>query len=406
MTFGPFNKKGFVLLSVTMLSVIFIIIAIPLISWTVHEFSWTTRSFMSLRALNLADAGAEAAIWEIIYNNEQFTGWGGIDPKTTIIYSFTDNAGQVIGDISVSAQNLSPGTWLITSIGFVPSIASPTVKKTIKVKAFPHPLFNNCLFGTSSVTMSGNGIVDSYNSSIAPYSLATAGSNGDVGTNGTLTLSGGASVHGDVLIGPDGSTSGVSQTNVTGEVFYSGNDVELPPILLPSYFSGIPNSGNLYLPQGKDTTMTIPTGNYYYNNISLSGQAELTISANTHLYVNNDFTTSGQSIIYTYPGVEIYIGGDGNFSGQGIINTSGIPSNLQIYGLGSDTSISYSGQNDFYGTIYAPEVSISLSGNAAFFGAIVGETIDISGNGSFHYDEALSQNGPFSGYDIAYWQED
>ena len=131
------NKRAFILLSVTLVSLAFIVIIIPLISWTVHEFSWTTRSFKSLRALNLADAGAELAVWDIIHNNAQFAGWSGINPKTLTLSSFTDNFGAVIGDISVSAQNTSPGNYLITSTGFIPTLASPIVKKTVKVKVFP-----------------------------------------------------------------------------------------------------------------------------------------------------------------------------------------------------------------------------------------------------------------------------
>jgi hypothetical protein len=408
MTISGLTKKGFILLSVVSISMVFIVLIIPLVGWAVNEFSWTVRSFMSLRALNLADAGAEEAAWNVIHNSAQFTGWSGTNPKTLNLPNFTDNLGESIGDIEISALTTSPDNYLVTSNGYVPNKIKPKAKKTVKIKIFPHALFNNGLFGNSAITMVGITKVDSYDSSAGPYSISTSGSNGDIGTNGTLSLSGGAIVHGDALIGPDGNTSGVDSSNVTGEIFYSGNTIELDPVILPVLFTGLPNLGLLQVKAGGGAgggDVTIPTGNYTYNNIDVTG-SKLIINANTNIYVISDFSVSGAAAIEAHPGVVIYIGGEGKFAGQGILNTSGIPGNLQIYGLGSASSISYTGGSSFYGTIYAPTVSVATSGGADIFGAIVGNNINISGNGAFHYDESLSRNGPFSGYDIAYWQED
>jgi len=88
-----------------------------------------------------------------------------------------------------------------------------------------------------------------------------------------------------------------------------------------------------------------------------------------------------------------------------IVKTSGIPGNLQIYGLDSGTTINYAGGSDFYGTIYAPEGDVSTSGNSNIFGAIVGDTVTLSGTGALHYDESLAENGPSQGFTIVYWQE-
>ncbi len=400
------TKKGFLLLNIVYLSAIFIIVIIPLIGWSVNEFSWTNRSFKSIQALNLADAGAELAVWDIVYNNAQFAGWSGINPKTLTLSDFTDNTGEVIGDITISITNTSPGHYLIVSKGFVPDQSDPVTKKTVKVKVFPHPLFNNGIFGNTAVSFSGNSIIDSYDSSAGPYSPLTARSNGDVGTNGTLTIQGGnAIIKGDVVIGPNGAISGYSPSNVTGEVFYSGNEVELESVTLPAYFTGLTNLGSLSV--GGKQEATILPGNYFYENIAVDGKGALTISGNTNIYVHTNFTVSGgDAIVVTQGPVEIYIGGTGSFAGQGIVNATGVPGNLQIFGLGAGTSLSFSGQSDFYGAIYAPDSSITMGGIASYFGAAIGGSVTLGGNNMFHYDESLSQNGPFVGYDIAYWQED
>jgi len=397
------DRKGFVLASVVALSVVFIIIVIPMIGWSVNELFLTAHSFMSLRALNIADAGADLAVWDIVHNNAQFTGWSGTNPKTTTIYSFTDSNGAAVGDIVVSALNTASNQYLVTSTGYVPSIADTKAKKIVKVKAFPRPLFNNAIFGYSSVALSGNVVVDSYNSNSGPYSIATAGTNGDVGTNGNLTLVDNVMVKGDLFLGSGGTVSGNIPAHYTGETSYFGNDVEQTSVTLPVYFGGLPNLGNLNVAGNQTPTIS---GDLFYENISVSGgSAVLTISANSHLYVHTDFTISGQARVVTGSAVEFYVGGTGSFAGQGIVNSTGIPNDLHIYGLSASTSLSFSGLSNFSGAIYAPESTVYLGGNADFFGAVVGGNVTEVGNTKFHYDEALAQNGPYDGYDIAYWQE-
>lgn len=398
------SKKSFILLNVIYLYAAFIIVIIPLIAWSVNEYGWTSRSFKAIQALNLADAGAELAVWDIVYNDAQFTTWSGTNPKTLTITSFQNNLGTAIGDIMVSADNTSPGNYFITSRGFVPDRIEPAGKKTVKVKVFPHALFNNSLFGNSSVAIGGNSIVDSYDSSISPYSPLTARDNGDVGSNGSLTLAENGLVKGDLFIGPNGSVSGNTDARLTGDTYYFGNEVELEPVSLPEELTMLPSLSNLNV-SGK-SELTIPTGNYVYNNIFVQSLATLTISNNTKIYIVSDFNIAGQATVFTGIGVEIYIGGSGSFEGMGIVNLTSSPNNLNIYGLSGNSTLYFAGQSDFAGTIYAPYSDVIMGGNASYFGAAVGNTITLSGNGGFHYDENLSQGGPFSGYDIAYWQED
>ncbi len=399
---SPLKKRASVLFSAIFIAVVFLIVLLPLINWSMNEFTWTSRSFMSLKALNLADAGADLAAWEVIHNGASFAGWAGANPKTLTLSSFSDNGGTAAGDIAISCLNTSPGNYLVTSTGFVPNSTATTAQKTVKVKIFPHALFNNGIFAYTSVSLSGNTLVDSYNSASGPYTPLTAGSNGDVGTNGAFTISEDARVKGDIFIGPNGSVSG-ADSNVTGETFYSGNEVELVNPPLPDYFASLPNLGPLSV--GGQQAPIIPTGNYIYESITVDGQSTLTLSNTAHIYVRTNVSVAGQASIVTNEGAEIYIGGSGNFAGQGIVNATANPTNLRIYGLSAGTTLNYAGLSDFYGTVYAPQSAVTMSGNASVFGAVVGNTVTLGGNIQFHYDEALTQNGPFSGYDTAYWQE-
>ena len=403
------SKRGFMMVGVIYICVVFVVLIVAFIAWSVNEYSWTMRSYLGLKALNLADAGAEYAFWEIAHNGAAFTSWSGVNPKTFSVAGFRDNSDEPAGDIYVNVDNTSPGHYTVSSAGFVPSAANLIARRRVKVYVYPHPLFNNALFGKTSLAVTGNGVADSYDSRLGPYSLATARSNADVGTNGAFTIDPNALVKGDVFVGPNGTLSGDVATKVTGDVYHWGAEVELPGKTMPSYDPAIlqpplnVSGGNESHPK----VVTIPSGTCVYQSIACSGNySTLIIPANTRLYVLGDFTVTGQARVTTYEGVEIYVGGTGNFAGQGLVNATGVPSNLQVFGTGTSPMLSFTGLNDFYGAIYAPDSTVYMGGNAQFFGAAVGDDVTLAGNTTFHYDEALSDVGPFSGYDIAYWQEE
>ena len=81
-------------------------------------------------------------------------------------------------------------------------------------------------------------------------------------------------------------------------------------------------------------------------------------------------------------------------SGNGIVNAAGNAANCQLWGLPSLTSLTYSGNGTFIGTVYSPEAVCTLTGNGDMSGAVVGKSVTLGGNGNFHYDEALG--GPLA----------
>jgi hypothetical protein len=96
------------------------------------------------------------------------------------------------------------------------------------------------------------------------------------------------------------------------------------------------------------------------------------------------------------------IGGGGAIDG-------GRAANLAYYGLPSNTSISFSGNAAFTGTIYAPDADIRLNGggnnNYDFVGSCIGKTVTMNGHFMFHYDEDLLTDGPSRGYTATHWSE-
>jgi len=399
------SKKGIVLFSVLGIVVIFLLIIIPLVSWSINEFNWTLRSYNSLRALNLADAGAELAVYEVIHNGAGFAGWGAGWPKTTTQNNFTDGGGEVAGDIEISVENPTANTYLITSTGYVPSKASAVVSKTVKVRVFPYSLFNNGVYGYNSVYMHGNAEVDSYDSNDGPYDPTSPGYDADVGTNGSMTFEDNSVIAGDIFIGPSGSIIGVIPGRISGEIYYAGEEVESRPEPDVSGLVALATDGDLSVAGGATVLMT--PGDHRYESITVDGNkfTILQVPSNTRIYVHNDFIVGGQARVETDSSTEVYIAGTGTFAGNGIVNSTQNPTNLQIYGIGASSVFTFEGNSAFYGTFYGPNSEVNLGGNNHFFGACFGETVELYGNIKFHYDESLQYEGPFAGYDIAYWQE-
>jgi hypothetical protein len=94
-----------------------------------------------------------------------------------------------------------------------------------------------------------------------------------------------------------------------------------------------------------------------------------------------------------------------------VVNGSLNATNFTYLGLPGNTSISYSGNTSFIGTIYAPEADLSMSGGGSttvnFVGSAVARSASISGHYAFHYDESLGGAifGGGASYFVASWKE-
>ena len=87
------------------------------------------------------------------------------------------------------------------------------------------------------------------------------------------------------------------------------------------------------------------------------------------------------------------------------MNTPGFAKNFSLYGLPSCTQLSYNGNAQFIGTIYAPQAAVSLGGTTDAMGAFVVNSMALNGSLGIHYDEALRGNPKEGRYLVASWQE-
>jgi hypothetical protein len=342
---------------------------------------------------------------------------------------------------NLTAQNTEV---IIRSTGYItlPSTiaASTTLSRTVEVRAKIDTLFNVAMAALGAIDLKGNGIAtDSYDSSDPNFSTngvydpLKRKAGGDVATNNTITNSvlsvGNANVaghlitgpYGTVDIGPNGSVGSIAwiDGNQKGiETGYRRNDmnvvfddVTLPPTTwLPTGAYGEGGSG------------TAPDGNSY-DHVFLISERDYTVADNGTIYVGTNVTIRLKSTVGTFKPNRIYVAGTGAGAGKlttyltgssAVLDTqhetqSGKPANLVFYGLPSLTDLSYNGNGNFTGVIYAPQAKFSLNGGGSdtwdFIGASVTKVVQMNGHYHFHYDEDLKRNGPNKGYVARSWKE-
>jgi hypothetical protein len=353
-------------------------------------FTFTPAS-TSLNISGTGVRGADFTATPITFTIIPTAGSGGsLSPSTpqAVPYngsaSFTviPNQGYHIADLSV--DGVSQGA--LSSYSFTNVTANHTL-----TARFATSTFNFGVFGANGVTMSGGGYLDSYDSSKGAYSSAH-GSKGPVGTNstakGAINLSGGAKIYGDALVGPGGDPAKVITTNGGAVIYGTKSALAAAKDMAPMADPG----------GGSQTTFangtTLSSGTYRASSVNLNGNGTATISGDVNLYVTGSMTVSGNAEIILLPGssLTVYVSGSVNISGGGIVNRTLNPHSLVIFGTATCTSVTYSGNSDLYGAIYAPEAAAAISGNSSIYGSLIGAAVTLSGGGAVHYDESLQES--------------
>ncbi len=418
------DRRGFVLVVALLLLLLFSILGISAIGISTSEISISGNQKASEEAFYAAVAGMNDAIRRLKTKaisdagHENDTAWSWPDQTTGFNNTFTVTH-LVIGSPSAVAKT-SKGNpyYLVQSTGI-----SGTAQNKLEALVSFDLALSNGVCGCDKVTISGGGMVDSFNSKSGTYaSQAThtdaennpyAGGTASVyttNTSGNVSISGG-SIHGDVKAAGTYSGGAHIYGALTQGVTASACDPVGVTALVKSAdpSAGVtPGSYN-----GNPLTIDASSGVLNYKDFTVSGgkTATITGSGPVKLYIEGNMTLSGGSRLLVSSGINltIYIGGDLSkgdlsISGGGIVNLNGDPTTLTIYSSANNGKVDISGDSAFYGLVYAPLANVTMSGGSDFFGAVRGKTVtQSSGSGRFHYDEAVG-GGSSNGYQVVYWR--
>jgi Flp pilus assembly protein TadG len=304
--------------------------------------------------------------------------------------------------VTFAAADVEVGTWDAASASFAPGGGAPNAVRVTARRTVPLPFgqfagtpgvtitaravarFNVIgygLVGLNSLTMSGNS-----SASYASAGGASVGSQGNVASNGNITLGNSTTIRGNTYAGVGMATTGGSVTGTRGTLtgvlsFPNGDPGAYGPnnnddTNIPSWAS--PGGANFALQNSQ--SVTLPGGNYYVGNVSMSGGSSVTFTGPATIYCYGTFTMSGNTQT------------SGNVAGN--LKLVMVP---KPWDGSPPGSVTIGSSAAFYGTIYAPQSDVSIGGTGDVYGSVLGRTVNMSGTGSVIYDLSLnSQNGTLS----------
>lgn len=165
------------------------------------------------------------------------------------------------------------------------------------------------------------------------------------------------------------------------------------------YFTPTNSSGGTYY------NYVLTDGNYRLENLS----GNILVLGDASLYANSSCNVSGLTIEWSRR-LNLYSGAPSvSLSGNTTANSDGTADSFAFWGLPTCTSITFSGNAGFTGTIYAPSADFVMNGGGNntidFIGASITKTARLNGHFNFHYDEALQRIGPSRGFIVTSWNE-
>jgi hypothetical protein len=442
-----FNKNKGIALILTCVGAAFLI-GLPMtyvLSSVQHECATVARSQSWNDAMVVAEAGIEEAQAFVNKYSDSSTnllnawatstsasadGWTA-SGATTNIFSRTRTTVFGTGtSYSILVTNVSKTNVMIKVTGTVPAPgvwSAQSISRAVLLSSIVYGQGIGGLVSKGSVTFSGGGYADSFNS-LDPthslngqYSTTNREAHGDILlANGNLNMSGSSRIYGMVFTGPTNTISmggtAIGDTNWASgiEPGWTNNTANVIVPDAPSVpsvtWNALPSviafgSTNQYILNGGGPTST----NYYTipSGFNLSGGAQfIATNGNVYLYAVGTFSISGGSTLVVKPGatVSAWLNGTTTLSGGGVVNQAGNATNATFYGTTNNTSLTISGSSAFIGRLNVPYADAVYSGSAAFIGDFVVKTFNDSGGAAMHYDEGL-MGYPGNGYIATTWHE-
>ena len=413
-----------------------------------QETSMGFRSQTWNTALMLAEAGVEDGLALVNKYENTTTGitnwantavsqdhWTSVSSSSTLqVYSMTRQLGSM-GTYKVYVTNVYTTTatngslWVPTifSTGTVTNSFGPAAVRKVLVQTYPDANKIGGLIATTTMTLSGNNTVDSYDSSNPSYSLWHSnwwfqGHNFGTYTNTlrsdqaivatdlqVLSINGGDLIYGYVDTGPGGAASLKGNGNSVGsspwvnggnsgiESGHARDDMNVVfsdavgPIPTNSAFNsatGYPNGkwldplhyasgtnigGNTYyyVLTNMPGMVSSPTNKIFYSLASIANnQSSIFINASNCVFLltNGISMKNGDNLtlnVTSNANVEIYTGGTFDTGNGAVNNVYQYAPAFKIYGFPSCNSIVFPANGTCVAWIYAPEADVTFNGGGS-----------------------------------------
>ncbi len=314
------------------------------------------------------------------------------------------------------------------------------IARKIWIRTKRDPLFTVAMAALNSIDLKGNKITtDSFDSSSTNYSInglypighpEMTRDQGDVATDSSIVDSlnvGNADIKGHIRTGPGANTYSIgSQGSVGSKAWVEGGslgvqpgwastdfNVAFDPVSYPPDAKWLPATEKNDYINGVKYQYVFDTSGDYFINGSLNGSVYVTNNVDVRIKITQNVISSSLVIRISPENAKMQIfmaGSTFSLSGSAFVdNASGHPDRFFLYGLPSCTSITYGGNGNFYGCIYAPNADYNLGGGGAdtwdFVGSSVTSSVVMNGHFNFHFDENLKNVGPAKAFVATAWQE-
>jgi len=248
---------------------------------------------------------------------------------------------------------------ILAIMGHMPdgSLPAPGATPAFDLSATNYSLFYQGLSANSGIYMTDNASIDGYTDASGTFNAE-----GDVFSNGVVSLKKNAIVNGDATAQ---SFAVASSATVTGTRQLAQAttfmDVKVP--------AGLTNLGAINLCGSSTLTINGP-GSFEVSSISIN---------NSTLYVDN---SAGPVTLYVDGGVDIQ-------AGATVALADSNPEKFALYVAGSGGVNLTGGNSAFHGVVYAPYSKLYVTSQGDFYGAFVADRTQFDKHAQVHYWNAL-----------------
>lgn len=272
-------------------------------------------------------------------------------------------------------------TVQVRSTGLVEK-ARANLRATI-VPELEYP-FEYATYGESFVFIDQSAQTDSYDSDVGVYDSSKTTTDGDVASNGTVTLDNAANVGGDASSATTDGVTVCATCTVMEDVNEGVDSVEIDPVDPDDLADAAATNDNV---SGMSGSYALDAD----DNLVLATADTLELTEDGGVYFFNDVTLESNSAIVIAPGVSvtIYMTGTLTLNNATSINADGDPADVLLYSVGGVVA----NGNDIVvsAAFYGPDAEVTLENSVDWYGSIVAGSVTLLNNASVHYDVALGK---------------